>query len=80
MTQQIHGHEIMEMMLSSSVFYTKESLCQEIISKFGEETRYYTCAQDNMTAKELVEFLESRGKFVGSESGFNTSADKICNH
>ncbi|CAG9297238.1 YecH family metal-binding protein [Celerinatantimonas diazotrophica] len=80
MTQSIHGHEVMQMMLSSEQSYTKESLCAEIIAKYGQDSRFHTCSQENMSAEQLVDFLQSRGKFVATQNGFTTSADKICNH
>lgn len=80
MIEKIHGHEVMEMMLSSNRSYTKESLCEAILARFGEDVQFYTCAKDNMTASDLVEFLESRGKFVETDTGFNTSYEKMCDH
>lgn len=80
MTEQIHGHEVMEMMLSSNRSYSKNSLCEAIADRFGKEARYYTCSQDNMTAEDLVDFLESKGKFIETDTGFNTSPDKMCDH
>jgi len=80
MAKQIHGHEVMQMMLASGHAYTKQTLCDAIVAHFGDEARFYTCSQENMTANELVEFLQARGKFIESGTGFNTSPDKICNH
>ena len=80
MPQQVHGHEVMQMMLSGDASYTKASLCAAIIKQFGADTRFFTCRDQDMTAEELVEFLQSRGKFVEMGDGFNTRPDKICNH
>jgi len=80
MTEKIHGHEIMRMMVSSNRSYTNESLCEAILAKYGEDARFYTCAKDDMTANDLVEFLESRGKFIETDTGFSTSPEKICDH
>jgi probable metal-binding protein len=33
-----------------------------------------------MDVNAVIDFLESRGKFVASDDGFNTAQDKICNH
>ena len=33
-----------------------------------------------MTARELVDFLAARGKFIPVEEGFVTHKSKICNH
>lgn len=80
MPQSIHGHDVMHMMVESGKVYTRESLRSEIHKTFGPETRFYTCSRENMTADELIDFLESRGKFVGHPDGFQTDPDKICNH
>jgi len=80
MSESIHGHDVMAMMVASGKNYTKESLEVEIIEKFGAEARFHTCSAENMTAKELIELLESRGKFVDAGDGFSTDPDKICNH
>jgi probable metal-binding protein len=80
MSESIHGHEVMEMMIASKQSFTKESLERAIISKFGKDARFHTCSADNMTAGELINFLESRGKFNGTNEGFVTDPDKICNH
>ncbi len=77
---QIHGHEVLNMMLTSGKTYTRESLTQDILQKFGAEARFHTCSTQDLTAAQLVDFLESRGKFVPQASGFQTSPDLICKH
>ncbi len=80
MSESIHGHDVMEMMIAAKQSFTKESLEQAIVEKFGKDARFHTCSADNMIAKELIDFLESRGKFNGSNEGFVTVPDKICDH
>ena len=80
MTNQIHGHEVMQMMVESDATYSVESLKTAILNKFGAEARFYTCSADNLTADELIALLEQRGKFIAQKDGFSTSSDKICNH
>lgn len=80
MSEDIHGHEVMEMILSSGGTYTVESLEAAIHAKFGKEVRFYTCSASNMTARELICFLDERGKFTVREGGFTTDPEKICNH
>ena len=80
MSNSIHGHEVMQMMIDSGKSYTKESLEQEMIEKFGSDTTFYTCSAQGMSAKELVDFLEKKGKFFGTDEGFQTSQESICNH
>ena len=80
MEESIHGHEVLRMIMDSGVSYTKESLEKAIMDKFGAEARFHTCSAERMTAKDLVEFLESRGKFKPSDGGFTADPDKICDH
>jgi probable metal-binding protein len=77
---QIHGHEVMLMMLDSGSAYTRESLRQAILDRFGPEARFFTCSAENLTAEGLVEFLAERGKFVPGTAGFNTAPTKMCHH
>jgi probable metal-binding protein len=75
---EIHGHEVMQMMLASGKTYTRESLAADISAKFGASARFYTCSAENLTAEGLISFLEARGKFVPQGQGFQTSADLMC--
>ena len=76
----VHGHEVLHMMEGNS-YSTKESLVKAIVDKFGADERYYTCSVEGMTAAELVDFLEERGKFMPSSSDdFTVDTSKICNH
>ena len=54
MLNKIHGRQVMRMMLESGQSYTKDTLRTAIINQFGEETRFYTCSADNLTADELT--------------------------
>lgn len=70
----------MEMMLASGKTYTKELLIADILGKFGVNARFYTCSAENMTAEQLVAFLEARGKLLPQADGFQTSKDVMCQH
>ena len=75
-----HGHEVLHMMEGHS-YPTRESLIEAIIHRFGPEELFYTCSAEGMTAAELVDFLEARGKFMpAGGDGFTADASKICNH
>ena len=76
----IHGHEVLNMMLASGERYSIESLEAAIHARFGEQARFHTCSAENMSAAELVAFLQKKGKFIAQESGFNTAENKICRH
>ena len=80
MPEQVHGHEVMKMMIDDGRVYTQATLRAAIAERFGEETRFYTCSAENMTADELVAFLESRGKFIHEGDGLRTETGRICQH
>ena len=80
MTKQIHGHDVMRMMIEDGKVYTRATLRDAIVDRFGEEARFYTCSAQNLTSDELIAFLESRGKFVNEDGGFKTEPEKICEH
>ncbi|MGY3859568.1 YecH family metal-binding protein [Aeromonas intestinalis] len=80
MSQSIHGHEVMEMMLEQGGQFSRASLKQAIGQHFGADARFHTCSASEMDAEALIDFLAKRGKFIESGEGFQTSADKICNH
>jgi probable metal-binding protein len=76
--KKIHGHEVMKMMLVSGKSYTQRTLVADIVRKFGKDARFYTCSAESLTAAELVEFFDSKGKFIKQKTGFQTAPDKIC--
>ena len=78
--EQIHGHEVIQMMLQSQKSYTRASLVSDIVTRFGPQARFYTCSSENMTPEALIDFLQAKGKFVPHEDGFQTSADLMCKH
>ncbi len=77
---QIHGHEVLQMMLTSGKTYTRQSLVADIVAKFGAEARFYTCSAEGMTAEGLVEFLDSKGKLIPQDGGLQTSPSVMCRH
>lgn len=77
--ESIHGHEVLHMMLTQSS-WTRDSLESAITEKFGTDRKFHTCSAEGMSASELIDFLEQRGKFVDSAEGFNTERERICNH
>lgn len=76
----IHGHKVMELMLAHGQSLTKDVLKSLMQQTFGEQARYHTCSASEMDADALIEFLEKKGKFIHSDDGIATAADRICNH
>jgi probable metal-binding protein len=75
-----HAHEIMHMMLEKDGVFSRDSLAQAIIDRFGTGATFCSCSASGMNVDAVIDFLESRGKFVARDVGFNTAKDKICNH
>lgn len=80
MTQSVHGHEVMALMLAHGKPLTQEALIKLIAETFGGDARFHTCSAQEMTAAELVHFLKQKGKFIESTQGLETEAERICNH
>ncbi|MBJ7220442.1 MULTISPECIES: YecH family metal-binding protein [unclassified Brenneria] len=76
----IHGHEILQMMIATGESFTTEQLIAAIERRFGHDARFHTCSAAEMSAAMLVQFLAERGKFIPLDTGFTTSASKICQH
>ncbi len=75
-----HGHEVLFMMEGKN-YKTRQDLIDAIIERFGADERFYTCSAEGMTAAELVDFLEARGKFKPTgEEEFTVDITKVCNH
>ena len=80
MNPSVHGHDVMHMMLELGGQFTRESLKSAIDTRFGSDARFHTCSAENMTAEQLIDFLQAKGKFEASDPGFNTREEHICNH
>jgi probable metal-binding protein len=80
MLTQVHGHDVIAMMTASSQPYTRDSLAAAIIDQFGAEARFFTCSAEGMTAGELIDFLDARGKFMPVGEGFAVNPDRVCQH
>jgi probable metal-binding protein len=78
--EQIHGHEVIQMMLQSGKAYTRASLLTDIVAAFGADSRFFTCSAQNLTPEGIIDFLRDKGKFVPCEEGFQTSSDLMCKH
>ena len=80
MPNQIHGHDVLDLMMASRQVYTRDSLREAIVAKFGTDAHFHTCSTENMDAGELIEFLAARGKFTEQAGGFSLNPFKVCQH
>ncbi len=77
---EIHGHEVLEMMIESGHPYSNKSLEQAISLKFGSTARFFICSGGGMSANELIEALWAKGKFTGTTESFVFDPANRCNH
>lgn len=80
MTTMIHGSAVRQMVNNSAETFTRDSLLATIIESFGEDTRFYSCAEDNMTADELISFFENNGKLSREDYTFAEGPGHECSH
>jgi probable metal-binding protein len=75
-----HGHEVMRMMLEAVTPYTPAGLEAAIHERFGPNARFHTCSAQGLNARELIAFLDRRGKFLKVEGGLKMETGNICDH
>jgi probable metal-binding protein len=80
MSESIHGHEVIGMMVESGTAYTEATLRDAIIGRFGADSRFHTCSADNLSPDGLIKFLAAKGKFVPANGGFVFGAGQACGH
>ncbi len=77
---EIHGHEVLEMMVADGHPYSNERLLAAIAEKFGTDARFYICSGGGMSADQLIETLWAKGKFSGTQDAFVFDTSKKCDH
>jgi probable metal-binding protein len=61
--QSIHGHEVLQMMLPRANL-TRRPAGGGNRARFGEEARFHTCSAENLSAAELVAFLQKKANLL----------------
>ena len=78
--EQIHGHEVIQMILGSDRKFTRESLRKEIVEMFGEGARFFSCSDTDMTADQIIGFFERMGKLSFTQDGLTMDTSGGCGH
>jgi len=76
----IHGHQVLQHMIDHGCYTSKLELIDELNDHFGQDKTYYTCANSNLSAEDIVKFLIFKGKIMFTEEGLKTDENKICKH
>jgi len=73
----IHGHEVIEFINDANPLIEKAKLNALIAKKFGD-ARFYTCSEDDLTAKELIAFLERKDKLFYEDGKVKIKTENVC--
>lgn len=79
-TEEIHGHEVLQMMVESGRTFSRMSLIEAIHQQFGREARFHTCSGGGLNSEQLVDTLTAKGKFTGSADAFVFNPANSCSH
>lgn len=61
-TDQIHGHEIIELVAKYPEGIPVGTLTDIVAGEFGAGARFFTCSTENISLLELLAFLGERDK------------------
>ncbi len=80
MSQSVHGHNVLNMLLAEDTSYTLASLKQAVVTEYGEDVRFYTCSQQDLTFDALLAFLLDRQKVVQDGETIAANRERMCSH
>ena len=79
-TNQIHGHEIIELVGKYPEGIPVATLTDIVAHEFGTDARFFTCSAENMRLPELLTFLTERDKVQLRENLVFPGGSPACNH
>lgn len=77
---QIHAHTVLNMLLAAEIPYSVDSLKQAVVAEYGEDVRFYTCSQQDLSFDALLEFLLDRRKVIKNGNNITANRERMCNH
>ena len=79
-TEQVHGHEILDLVAAHPKGISAENLTQLANEKFGPDVRFFTCSTEDMSLPDLLAFLLERDKIQRNEDLIVSGGSPACNH
>jgi len=79
-TEQIHGHEIMELVSKYPEGIATATLTDIVAGEFGTGARFFTCSAENMSLPELLTFLGERDKVLLRDGLVFPGGSPACSH
>ncbi|PSW19342.1 hypothetical protein C9I98_13315 [Photobacterium sanctipauli] len=77
---QVHAHNVLNMLLAEEATFTMASLKQAVEAEYGEDVRFHTCSQQDLTFDALMAFLLDRRKVVKDGDIITANRDRMCSH
>jgi probable metal-binding protein len=78
MSQTVHGHEILERLVSAGGNLALSALRDAATRDYGEDAKYFTCSAQGMSFDELLEFLSQRNKIAVAGDRVTVFVENIC--
>ncbi|MCX6970463.1 MAG: DUF2492 family protein [Verrucomicrobia bacterium] len=79
-TEQIHGHEIIELVSKYPEGIATATLTDIVTHEFGTGARFFTCSAENMSLPELLAFLGERDKVQLRDGLVFPGGSPACSH
>ena len=79
-TTSVHGHDVLDLILSAPAPLSRAELAAEVQRRFGPGARFHTCSASGMTFEHLLMFLLTRAKVVERDGRLSVNAENVCNH
>jgi len=78
MTDIIHAHNLLELLLQSDGGITKDALLSEITDRFGDTVQFTNCTENTHTFDQILQFLASRDKIIVKGDTISACKENIC--
>lgn len=78
--EQIHGHEVMQMINDAVDPIDKKQLQQQIQALYGDDPKFFACAIQDADFEGILTFLKARGKVVELNGKLSTEIGLMCDH
>lgn len=79
-TEQIHGHDIMELIAEYPEGIATGTIADIVAGEFGTGARFFTCSAENMSLTELLAFLGERDRVQLREGFVFPGGSPACSH
>ncbi|ABX48870.1 YecH family metal-binding protein [Shewanella baltica] len=80
MSNSVHGHDVMALMVAQGAAIIKPELLSLMGQNFGFAARYHTCSAADLSAEALIQLLIDKGKFHDTCQGIELAAGRKCDH